>query len=68
MRFATRLLAPLLALAAGCTPTYLLGVRPAAPGTLLARAAPLAEARADSVAMALRFAGYEPEWLVFEAE
>ena len=68
MRFATRLLAPLLALAAGCTPTYLLGVRPAAPGTLLASAGPPAEARADSVAVALRFAGYEPDWLVFEAE
>lgn len=68
MRFATRLLAPLLALAAGCTPTYLLGVRPAAPGTLFASAGPPAEATADSVAVALRFAGYEPEWLVFEAE
>ena len=68
MRFATRLLIPLLALAAGCTPTYLLGVRPAAPGTLLATDGPPAEASADSVTMALRFAGYEPEWVVFEAE
>ena len=68
MRLATYLLAPLLALATGCAPTYLLGVQPAAPGTLVASAGPPAEARADSVAMALRFAGYEPEWLVFEVE
>ena len=63
-----RLLLGLSALAPACTPTYLLGVRPAAPGTLFVRDAPPPEARADSIALALRFAGYEPEWLVFEAE
>ena len=64
-----RLLGPLLALGAGgCAPTYLLGVQPATPRTLFASGQTHAEATADSVALGLRFLGYEPEWLVFEAE
>lgn len=59
----------LLAVAAGCTPTYLLGVHPARPHATLTTADDYAEATtADSVRMALRFVAYEPEWLVFEAE
>lgn len=59
----------LLAVAAGCTPTYLLGVHPARPHATLTTADDYAEAAtADSVRMALRFMAYEPEWLVFEAE
>ena len=68
-RYACRLLAPLLAIAAtGCAPSYLLGVQPAQPHTLFASGQPTAEAAADSVALRLNFLGYEPEYLVFNAE
>lgn len=69
VRYASRLLAPLLALAAlGCAPSYLLGVQPAQPRTLFASGQPAAEAAADSVTLRLNFLGYEPEYLVFNAE
>ena len=63
------LLLLLVALAtASCAPSYLLGVRPATPHTLFASDQPAAIATADSVALQLNFIGYEPEWLVFNAE
>jgi len=69
VRYAYRLLAPLLAVATlGCAPSYLLGVQPAQPHTLFASGQPAAEAAADSVALRLNFLGYEPEYLVFNAE
>lgn len=65
---AALLLAPLL-LAAGCTPTYLLGVHPAQTHSNLTTSEDYAEAATpDSVRMALRFVGYEPDLLVFEVE
>ena len=68
-RYARYLLGPLLGLAtASCAPSYLLGVQPATPHTLFASGEPQVEAAADSVALGLRFLGYEPDWLVFEAE
>lgn len=64
----TLLLASLL-VAASCTPTYLLGVHPAQPHRDLPTSEDYAEAATpDSVRMALRFVGYEPDLLVFEAE
>jgi hypothetical protein len=69
LRYACRLLAPLLAVATiGCAPSYLLGVQPAQPHTLFASGQPAAEAAADSVGLRLNFLGYEPEYLVFNAE
>jgi hypothetical protein len=69
VRYASRLLAPLLAVATmGCAPSYLLGVQPAQPHTLFGSGQPAAEAAADSVALRLDFLGYEPEYLVFHAE
>ena len=68
-RLASCLLAPLLLAAASCTPTYLLSVRTTYPHPHLPDSENYAEAAtADSVRLALRFVGYEPEWLVFEAE
>jgi len=68
-RYAVRLLAPLLAFAAGsCAPTYLLGVQPAAPHTFFASGGEAAEATADSVGLRLNFLGYEPDYVVFNAE
>ena len=54
--------------ATSCAPTYLLGVQPAAPHTLFASGPPQAEAQADSVAVSLNFLGYEPDYVVFNAE
>jgi hypothetical protein len=69
VRYACRLLAPLLAVATlGCAPSYLLGVQPAQPDTLFVSGEPAAEAAVDSVALRLNFLGYEPEYLVFNAE
>jgi hypothetical protein len=69
VRYACRLLAPLLAFATiGCAPSYMLGVQPAQPNSLFASGQPAAEAAADSVALRLNFLGYEPEYLVFNAE
>nr|GFC32769.1 hypothetical protein [Tanacetum cinerariifolium] len=54
VRYACRLLAPLLAVATmSCAPSYLLGVQPAQPHTLFASDQPAAEAAADSVALRL---------------
>jgi hypothetical protein len=69
LRYACRLLAPLLALATiGCAPSYLLGVQPAQPHTLFASGEAAAEVAADSVSLRLNFLGYEPGYLVFNAE
>ena len=69
VRYACRLLLPLLAVATfGCAPSYQLGVQPAHPHSLFASGQPVAEAAADSVALSLRFLGYEPDYLVFDAE
>ena len=69
LRYACRLLAPLLAVATiGCAPSYLLGVQPAQPHTFFATGQPAAEAAADSVTLRLNFLGYEPDYLVFNAE
>ncbi len=63
------LLASLLALVAtSCAPTYLLAVQPATPHTLFASGQRAAEATADSVALHIKFLGYEPDYLVFDAE
>ena len=69
LRYACRPLALLLALVAtSCAPSYLLGVQPAAPHSFYASGQPQAEASADGVALRVSFLGYEPEWLVFNAE
>lgn len=69
LRYSGRLLAPLLALATtACAPTYLLGVQPAAPHTLFASGQPQAEATADGVTLRLNFLGYEPDYVLFNAE
>jgi hypothetical protein len=69
LRYACRLLAPLLAVATlGCAPSYLLGVQPAQPHTFFANGETVAEAAADSVALRLNFLGYESDYLVFNAE
>jgi hypothetical protein len=69
VRYACRLLAPLLAVATlGCAPSYQLGVQPAQPKTLFISGQPAAEVLADSVTLRLSFLGYEPEYLVFNAE
>lgn len=58
-----------LALAASsCAPSYLLGVKPAQPNTLFASGQPQAEASADQVSLRLNFLGYEPDWIVLNAE
>lgn len=69
LRYTCRLLVSLLAAATtGCAPSYLLGVQPAQPHTLFASGELAAEAVADSVGLRLNFLGYEPEYLVFNAE
>ncbi len=68
------LLALLALLATACAPSYLLGVRPAQPNTgqtgqtAPSSAAPHLETAANGVSLAVRFQGYEPQWLVFEVE
>jgi hypothetical protein len=54
--------------ASSCAPTYQLGVRPAAPHTLEASGAEASEASADGVALRLSFLGYEPDYVIFDAE
>lgn len=54
--------------ASSCAPTYQLGVRPAAPHTLEASGAEAAEATANGVALRLSFLGYEPDYVIFDAE
>jgi hypothetical protein len=68
-RYFIGFLAPLLALAASsCAPTYLLGVAPAESYTLRPNGRDVAEATADSVALRLNFLGYEPDYVIFNAE
>jgi len=68
-RYFLRLFAPLLALAASsCAPTYMLGVQPAESYTLRPSGHEAAEATADSVALRLNFLGYEPDYVIFNAE
>jgi hypothetical protein len=68
VRYACSLVASFLLVAAtGCAPTYLLGVQPAASHSRFASDQPEAVAVADSVSLSLRFLGYEPGWVVFDA-
>jgi len=68
-RYFLRLPALLLAFAASsCAPTYLLGVAPAESYTLRPNGHDAAEATADSVALRLNFLGYEPDYVIFNAE
>ena len=54
--------------ASSCAPSYMLGVKPAQPNTLFASGQPQVEASADQVSLRLNFLGYEPEWIVLNAE
>jgi len=68
-RYFLRLPALLLAFAASsCAPTYTLGVQPAESYTLRPSTREAAEAMADSVALRLNFLGYEPDYVIFNAE
>jgi hypothetical protein len=69
VRYACYLVAPLLTIvAASCAPSYLLGVQPAASHSRFASDQPEAVAVADSVTLSLQFLGYEPDWVVFNAD
>ena len=54
--------------AASCAPSYMLAVKPAQPNTLFASGQPQVEASADQVSLRLNFLGYEPDWVVLNAE
>ncbi|MGI4874711.1 MAG: hypothetical protein ACRYFX_26445 [Janthinobacterium lividum] len=69
LRYSRQFAFSLLALAASaCAPTYMLGVKPAQPNTFFASAQPQAEASAENVSLRLNFLGYEPNWVVLNAE
>ncbi len=68
-RYLRHLPALLLGLAASsCAPTYQLAVQPAESYTLRPSGHEAAEATADGVALRLHFLGYEPDYVIFNAE